>query len=99
MSAIDKHREQLELHEAGEVSAPRVNAVAQIEDAAVGRGQGAHSILEQVEAYRAEVGHFEVASLQVNFASLPYEASRRSVALFGREVLPKLRELDRLKVG
>ena len=56
-------------------------------------------ILEQVEAYRAEVGHFEVASLQVNFASLPYEESRRSVELFGREVLPRLRELDRLKVG
>jgi alkanesulfonate monooxygenase SsuD/methylene tetrahydromethanopterin reductase-like flavin-dependent oxidoreductase (luciferase family) len=56
-------------------------------------------IVEQVESYRAEVGHFEVASLQVNFASLPFEESRRSVELFGREVLPRLNDLDRVAVG
>jgi alkanesulfonate monooxygenase SsuD/methylene tetrahydromethanopterin reductase-like flavin-dependent oxidoreductase (luciferase family) len=56
-------------------------------------------IVGQVQAYRDQVGPFEVASLQVNFASLPYDESRRSVELFGREVLPRLAELDRVVVA
>jgi hypothetical protein len=55
-------------------------------------------IVDQVAAYRAEVGHFDVASLQVNFASPPYAEAVRSVELFGREVLPRLAELDPVAV-
>jgi len=55
-------------------------------------------IFDQVVRYRTEVGHFDVASLQVNFASLPAEEAVRSVELFGREVLPMLAELDPVAV-
>jgi alkanesulfonate monooxygenase SsuD/methylene tetrahydromethanopterin reductase-like flavin-dependent oxidoreductase (luciferase family) len=47
-------------------------------------------IVAQAKAYQELVGDFEVASLQVNFATLPFEDAERSLALFGREVLPRL---------
>ncbi|MEK7216012.1 MAG: LLM class flavin-dependent oxidoreductase [Chloroflexota bacterium] len=47
-------------------------------------------ILEQARAYQAQVGGFEVASLQVNFATMAYDDARRSVELFAHEVLPAL---------
>lgn len=47
-------------------------------------------ILKQAEAYQKQVGKFEVASMQVNFATLAFEDARRSVGLFARGVLPRL---------
>jgi alkanesulfonate monooxygenase SsuD/methylene tetrahydromethanopterin reductase-like flavin-dependent oxidoreductase (luciferase family) len=51
------------------------------------------SISEQIAAYAEAVGGFEIASMQVNFAGLPYEVASRSLELFGREVLPKFSPL------
>ena len=48
-------------------------------------------VAEAALAYRASVGDFEVASLQVNFNDVAYDDARRSLELFGREVLPRLR--------
>jgi natural product biosynthesis luciferase-like monooxygenase protein len=50
-------------------------------------------IAEQVRDYHRLVGGFESASLQVNFNTIPYEAAAASVHLFGREILPRFREL------
>jgi alkanesulfonate monooxygenase SsuD/methylene tetrahydromethanopterin reductase-like flavin-dependent oxidoreductase (luciferase family) len=47
-------------------------------------------IVEQARAYQEQVGGFEVASLQVNFATLPFADAERSLGLFGREALPRL---------
>jgi alkanesulfonate monooxygenase SsuD/methylene tetrahydromethanopterin reductase-like flavin-dependent oxidoreductase (luciferase family) len=47
-------------------------------------------IVAQARAYQEQVGGFEVASLQVNFATLPFADAERSLGLFGREVLPRL---------
>ena len=47
-------------------------------------------IVAQARAYQELIGGFEVASLQVNFATLPFAEAERSLQLFGREVLPRL---------
>lgn len=47
-------------------------------------------ILQQAREYHELIGGFEVASLQVNFAVLPFQEAERSLDLFGREVLPRL---------
>jgi alkanesulfonate monooxygenase SsuD/methylene tetrahydromethanopterin reductase-like flavin-dependent oxidoreductase (luciferase family) len=47
-------------------------------------------ILDTVATYRAEIGPFEIASLQVNFNDLPFEAAEASMRLFGESVLPRL---------
>jgi alkanesulfonate monooxygenase SsuD/methylene tetrahydromethanopterin reductase-like flavin-dependent oxidoreductase (luciferase family) len=47
-------------------------------------------ILDTIAAYRAEIGEFEVASLQVNFNDLPLAAAEASMRLFGERVLPRL---------
>ena len=47
-------------------------------------------IVAQAKAYQELIGGFEVASLQVNFATLPFAEAERSLQLFGREVLPRL---------
>ena len=46
--------------------------------------------LETVAAYQAEIGPFEIASLQVNFNDLPLAAAEASMRLFGERVLPRL---------
>jgi alkanesulfonate monooxygenase SsuD/methylene tetrahydromethanopterin reductase-like flavin-dependent oxidoreductase (luciferase family) len=46
-------------------------------------------ILDTIAAYRAEIGEFEVASLQVNFNDLPLAAAEASMRLFGERVLPR----------
>ena len=51
------------------------------------------SISEQIAAYSDAVGGFEIASMQVNFAGLPYDIASRSLDLFGREVLPRFSTL------
>ncbi len=48
-------------------------------------------IADQIVEYDRKVGGFEIASLQVNFNTLALDAARDSVALFGREVIPRLR--------
>lgn len=50
-------------------------------------------ITETIAAYHQAVGGFEIASLQVNFATLDADAAKASVELFGKEVLPRIREL------
>jgi alkanesulfonate monooxygenase SsuD/methylene tetrahydromethanopterin reductase-like flavin-dependent oxidoreductase (luciferase family) len=45
-------------------------------------------IREQIAAYRRDVGEFEVASLQVNFNTIPYAEAKRSMELFSRDVMP-----------
>ncbi len=47
-------------------------------------------ILDTIAAYRAQIGPFEIASLQVNFNDLPLEAAEASMRLFGAHVLPHL---------
>lgn len=47
-------------------------------------------ILETVRRYAEEVGGFEIASLQVNFNDLPFDAAKASMRLFGEKVLPRL---------
>lgn len=52
-------------------------------------------ILEQARAYQEQVDGFEVASLQVNFATLPFGEARRSLELFATDVLPHLAGVDK----
>lgn len=51
------------------------------------------TITKQIEEYLAEIGPFEMASLQVNFGDMPYEVARTSMRLFANEVMPTF--LDR----
>lgn len=46
-------------------------------------------IAGQIADYQQRVGGFEIASLQVNFNDLPFDDARRSVELFGRDVIPR----------
>jgi alkanesulfonate monooxygenase SsuD/methylene tetrahydromethanopterin reductase-like flavin-dependent oxidoreductase (luciferase family) len=46
-------------------------------------------IVKQIRAFDAEVGGFEVASLQVNFNTIGFEDAARSMKLFGKEVIPQ----------
>ena len=48
-------------------------------------------ILDIVAQYDAQVGGFEIASLQVNFNDLPLAEAEASLRLFGEAVLPRLR--------
>ncbi len=45
-------------------------------------------ILDIIASYRAQIGPFEIASLQVNFNDLPLAAAEASMRLFGEKVLP-----------
>ena len=45
-------------------------------------------IREAIADYHQQVGGFEIASLQVNFNTLPVEAAESSIRLFSREVMP-----------
>jgi alkanesulfonate monooxygenase SsuD/methylene tetrahydromethanopterin reductase-like flavin-dependent oxidoreductase (luciferase family) len=47
------------------------------------------TIAARIAAFDEEVGRFDSASLQINFNDLPYADARRSLELFGREVLPR----------
>lgn len=47
-------------------------------------------IVEQVQAFDASIGGFEMASLQVNFNDLPFDQALASMTLFGNEVIPRL---------
>ena len=45
-------------------------------------------IVDQIHAYRETVG-FDVASMQVNFGHIPFDAAERSMRLFGEKVIPR----------
>ena len=47
-------------------------------------------LVEMIRAYDAEVGGFEVASMQVNFGRMPVEIAEASMRLFSAEVMPRL---------
>jgi len=47
-------------------------------------------IRDAVRAYQEMTGDFEIASLQVNFNTIPVEAAERSMRLFAQEVMPRL---------
>jgi alkanesulfonate monooxygenase SsuD/methylene tetrahydromethanopterin reductase-like flavin-dependent oxidoreductase (luciferase family) len=47
-------------------------------------------ILDTIATYKAQIGPFEIASLQVNFNDLPLAAAESSMRLFGERVLPRL---------
>jgi alkanesulfonate monooxygenase SsuD/methylene tetrahydromethanopterin reductase-like flavin-dependent oxidoreductase (luciferase family) len=65
---------------------------SQVEKGAAWIGTPA-DIAEQVVEYHRLVGGFESASLQVNFNTIGYDDAARSVALFGREIIPRFRDL------
>jgi alkanesulfonate monooxygenase SsuD/methylene tetrahydromethanopterin reductase-like flavin-dependent oxidoreductase (luciferase family) len=50
-------------------------------------------IVGQAMEYQEQIGGFEVASLQVNFATLAFADAERSLRLFGKQVLPKLNKV------
>jgi alkanesulfonate monooxygenase SsuD/methylene tetrahydromethanopterin reductase-like flavin-dependent oxidoreductase (luciferase family) len=52
-------------------------------------------IAEQIAAYDTLVGGFEIASLQVNFNTIPLEAAQRSMRLFAEKVMPRFHASER----
>ncbi|AFZ18176.1 LLM class flavin-dependent oxidoreductase [Allocoleopsis franciscana] len=49
-------------------------------------------VREAIAEYNHQVGGFEIASLQVNFNTLPVEAAEASMRLFSKEVMPYFAE-------
>lgn len=49
-------------------------------------------VRESIAEYNHQVGGFEIASLQVNFNTLPIEAAEASMRLFSKEVMPYFTE-------
>ena len=45
-------------------------------------------LIEAIEAYDEMVGGFDIASMQVNFNTIPAAAAERSMRLFGEQVMP-----------
>ena len=45
-------------------------------------------LIDQITEYNEEVGGFEIASMQVNFGTVPFKSAERSMRLFGEEVIP-----------
>jgi alkanesulfonate monooxygenase SsuD/methylene tetrahydromethanopterin reductase-like flavin-dependent oxidoreductase (luciferase family) len=46
-------------------------------------------IAEQIRVFSAEVGGFDIASMQINFNDLPLDDASRSLELFATEVMPQ----------
>jgi alkanesulfonate monooxygenase SsuD/methylene tetrahydromethanopterin reductase-like flavin-dependent oxidoreductase (luciferase family) len=46
-------------------------------------------IVRNIEAFSDAVGGFDIASLQVNFGTIPYADASRSMALFAEQVMPR----------
>jgi hypothetical protein len=51
-------------------------------------------LCEAIESYYQQVGGFEIASMQVNFNTLPVEAAESSMRLFSKEVMPQFANLN-----
>jgi alkanesulfonate monooxygenase SsuD/methylene tetrahydromethanopterin reductase-like flavin-dependent oxidoreductase (luciferase family) len=52
-------------------------------------------IADHIAAYDKLVGGFEIASLQVNFNTIPVEAAQRSMRLFSEKVMPRFAKASR----
>jgi alkanesulfonate monooxygenase SsuD/methylene tetrahydromethanopterin reductase-like flavin-dependent oxidoreductase (luciferase family) len=65
---------------------------SQVEKGAAWVGEPAQ-LVKQIRDFTAVVGGFEIASLQVNFNTLPVDLAARSMRLFAAEVMPKLKQL------
>ncbi|HUN51041.1 MAG TPA: LLM class flavin-dependent oxidoreductase [Candidatus Sulfotelmatobacter sp.] len=65
---------------------------SQVEKGAAWVGTPAE-LAAQISDYQAAVGGFEIASLQVNFNTLPVDLAARSMRLFATEVMAKLKQL------
>jgi len=65
---------------------------SQVEKGAAWVGEPAQ-LVKQIRDFTAVVGGFEIASLQVNFNTLPVDLAARSMRLFAAEVMPKLQSL------
>lgn len=48
-------------------------------------------IAERALAYADSIGGFDIASIQVNFGSVPFDDAERSMRLFASDVMPKIR--------
>ena len=55
----------------------------------------AEEVADQVAAYDKLIGGFEIASLQVNFNTIPFEAAQRSMRLFSEKVIPRFSKAAR----
>jgi alkanesulfonate monooxygenase SsuD/methylene tetrahydromethanopterin reductase-like flavin-dependent oxidoreductase (luciferase family) len=51
-------------------------------------------LCEAIQSYYQQVGGFEIASMQVNFNTLPVEAAEASMRLFSKEVMPQFANLQ-----
>jgi alkanesulfonate monooxygenase SsuD/methylene tetrahydromethanopterin reductase-like flavin-dependent oxidoreductase (luciferase family) len=49
-------------------------------------------LAERIEDYRSMVGGFDIASMQVNFNTIPVETAEASMRLFAAEVMPRFRD-------
>ncbi len=52
-------------------------------------------IADQIAAYDASIGGFEIASMQVNFNTIPLDAAQRSMRLFAEKVMPRFAKAAR----
>ena len=60
----------------------------QVESGAAWVGEPA-ALVDRIAGFHDDVGGFDVASMQINFATLPFEAAERSLRLFGEAVIPR----------
>ena len=50
-------------------------------------------LVDQITEFHESIGGFEIASMQVNFGTVPFAAAEKSVRLFGEKVIPRLSDL------
>lgn len=50
-------------------------------------------LIDQITEFHESIGGFEIASMQVNFGTVPADAAEKSMRLFGEKVIPKLLDL------
>ena len=50
-------------------------------------------LIDQITEFHESIGGFEIASMQVNFGTVPADAAEPSVRLFGEKVIPRLSKL------
>jgi alkanesulfonate monooxygenase SsuD/methylene tetrahydromethanopterin reductase-like flavin-dependent oxidoreductase (luciferase family) len=50
-------------------------------------------LIDQITEFHESIGGFEIASMQVNFGTVPADAAEQSMRLFGEKVIPRLSNL------
>ena len=50
-------------------------------------------LIDQITEFHESIGGFEIASMQVNFGTVPFAAAEKSMRLFGEKVIPRLSDL------